>query len=250
MWIPHPSSPCLLSLPGHSKVGIVCALRVWVVAAPSPSRRSLSPSSVHNENGSLRQERAGTASALLPHMGLLEVFTARDRLPRSACHHQTAPSRSPLANPFRADRYLQGTPKGAKRLRTSFDLQPSPLTHHASPPCSSVGYPGPNPWLAVTTHLCRVPPSSTLLRVPPCPSQNEWVATVQASRATAVARSLLAGHTDHSIRSRVCEFCDVILQGPDAIFNSIPHSVQRCKVVFEKKFTLVTLRAKAIYRPK
>lgn len=116
---------------------------------------------------------AGTASALLPHMGLLEVFTARDRLPRSACHHQTAPSRSPLANPFRADRYLQGTLKGAKRLRTSLDLQPSPLTHHASPPCSSVGYPGPNPWLVVTTHLCRVPPSSTLLRVPPCPSQNE-----------------------------------------------------------------------------
>jgi hypothetical protein len=35
----------------------------------------------------------------------------------------------------------------------------------------------------------------------------------------------------------------------DVIFNNIPHSVQRCKMVFRKEFALVMLRAKAKYHP-
>jgi hypothetical protein len=35
----------------------------------------------------------------------------------------------------------------------------------------------------------------------------------------------------------------------DVIFSSIPHSVQRCKVVFRKEFALVILRARSKYHP-
>lgn len=116
---------------------------------------------------------AGTASALLPHMGLLEVFTARDRLPRSACHHQTAPSRSPLANPFRADRYLQGTLKGAKRLR----LRGCELRSI----CSLLH--------SCTTHLRRVPPSDTQDQIRGWPSPRISAAFLRQVHSCACPRA-------------------------------------------------------------
>ena len=35
----------------------------------------------------------------------------------------------------------------------------------------------------------------------------------------------------------------------DIIFRGIPHSVQRCKMVFKKEFALVIVRAKAAFHP-
>jgi hypothetical protein len=36
----------------------------------------------------------------------------------------------------------------------------------------------------------------------------------------------------------------------DVIFKGIPHSVQHCKLVFQKEFALVKLRAKAAFHPR
>jgi hypothetical protein len=35
----------------------------------------------------------------------------------------------------------------------------------------------------------------------------------------------------------------------DVIFRGIPHSVQRCKLVFRKEFARIILRAKATFHP-